>query len=274
MKKTKLLEMILLSLIIITFVVWALLPVIYVVEGSFKTRDQNEAIPPLLLFIPNFDAWGRALAVIGDPLKSSLIVASSSVAIAFVLGLPAAYALSRLNIKRKRDLLIWILSSRMAPPFGAIIPLYILMKMLNILDTYGSVIMIYLVFNLAFIIWILKGFIDDLPLAIEESALIDGCSRLGVLMRITIPLIAPGIVVTLTLCFIFSWNEFLFANILLSSATLRTLPPVVAGQVTYMNIDWEKMCALSTVAMVPVIALSLAVRRYLVRGLTLGALKG
>jgi len=271
------LRTILIYFVVSIFSVYALFPVVWIVEGSFKSTAEIYQIPPAwipgLHWIPTLRAYNHVASVAVRYLTNSLIVSAIAVVLALVVGLPAAYSLARFNLKRKRDVLIWILSTRMAPPFAFIVPIFLIVRDLGLLDTHAALILVYLVFNLSFVIWILKGFIEELPKEIEESALVDGCTRLGAMRRITIPLIAPGIVVTLTLTFIFSWNEFLFANIL-TREVATTLPPAVAKYLTYMKLDWDVMCALSTIAIMPVLVLSLAVRRYLARGLTLGAIKG
>ena len=271
------LRTILIYFVVSIFSVYALFPVVWIVEGSFKSTAEIYQIPPAwipgLHWIPTLRAYNHVGSVAVRYLTNSLIVSAIAVVLALVVGLPAAYSLARFNLKRKRDVLIWILSTRMAPPFAFIVPIFLIVRDLGLLDTHAALILVYLVFNLSFVIWILKGFIEELPKEIEESALVDGCTRLGAMRRITIPLIAPGIVVTLTLTFIFSWNEFLFANIL-TREVATTLPPAVAKYLTYMKLDWDVMCALSTIAIMPVLVLSLAVRRYLARGLTLGAIKG
>jgi len=271
------LRTILIYFVVFVFSVYALFPVVWIVEGSFKSTAEIYQIPPAwipgLHWIPTLRAYNHVASVAVRYLTNSLIVSAFAVVLALVVGLPAAYSLARFSLKRKRDVLIWILSTRMAPPFAFIVPIFLIIRDLALLDTHTALILVYLVFNLSFVIWILKGFIEELPKEIEESALVDGCTRLGAMRRITIPLIAPGIVVTLTLTFIFSWNEFLFANIL-TREVATTLPPAVAKYLTYMKLDWDVMCALSTIAIMPVLVLSLTVRRYLARGLTLGAIKG
>lgn len=263
---------IIIAILVIVVLFYTLFPIIWVIEGSLKTRTQNRSIPPVWIFTPTLRAWNELGPNFMLYFTNSLIVASSSVLLCLVLGLPTAYALARFKLKGRKNILMTILSTRMAPPFAFIVPYYLLMRDLRLLDTQLSLVLIYIGFNLSFVIWILEGFIEELPVEIEEAALVDGCSRLGVLRRITIPLIAPGIVVTATLTFIFCWNEFLFAYIL-TRETAVTLPPAIASTIAFMNIDWEKMCAYATASMIPSLTLALLVRKYLVRGLTLGAIK-
>lgn len=259
--------------LVFVFLFFSLLPIVWIIEGSLKTRKQNDTIPPIWIFKPTFQAYEEISRGLLRYFSNSLLVSSASVMLSLIIGLPAAYALARFNLKRKMDIITWILSTKMAPGFAFVVPFYLLMKDLVLLDTPLALIITYLPFNLAFVVWILQGFIQELPAEIEEAAMIDGCSRLGTLMRITIPLVMPGIVATATLAFITSWNEFLFAYILTREKAV-TIPPMIAARVSLYKIEWEEMCAFSTVAMLPVIALSLLIRKYLVRGLTLGAIKG
>lgn len=255
------------------FMLYAIFPIIWIIAGSLRTSWQNAQIPPVWIFWPRFDnyqnVWGEAVL----HLRDSLIVSSIPVLLAFALGFPAAYALARLDIKNKGSILIWIISLRMAPTFAFVVPFFTIMKNLQLIDTYTGLIIVYLLLDLPFVIWILKGFIEGLPQAMEESAMIDGCTRLAALWRITLPLIAPGVVITLVLTLIFSWNEFLFASVFASSNVV-TMPVVIARRQMTMFLNWEEMCALSVLTILPVVILTIAVRKYLVKGLTLGAVKG
>ena len=158
----------------------------------------------------------------------------------------------------------------MAPAFGFIVPFYLIFRDLKLLDTHFALILLYLLPNLPFTIWMIRGFIQDLPKEIEESAMIDGCSRINALQKIVFPLIRPGIVATAILAFIFSWNEFLFAFIITRTAA-RTIPVAIASYVGYMGIEWTKMCASATISSIPIVVFFLLVQKYIIKGLTLGA---
>jgi multiple sugar transport system permease protein len=160
----------------------------------------------------------------------------------------------------------------MMPPVAGIIPIYILMKNLRLLDTVWCLIFAYLTFNLPFVIWMLKGFFEEIPREIEESALIDGCSEFGVYLKIALPLIAPGLAATAILAFIFSWNEFLFALILTGTKAV-TLPVGIIGFMKETGINWGYMTAGGVLALIPVLLFVMFVQRHLVKGLTMGALK-
>jgi len=255
------------------FLFASLFPIIWIIEGSLKTPDQNRAIPPTWIFQPTLEAYKGIAPGLLKYFSNSLIVSSASVVLSLMIGLPAAYALARFNFKQSRSLTIWILSTKMAPGFAFVVPFYLIMRALNLLDTLIALTLVYLTFDLAFVVWIMQGFVEEIPVEIEEAAMLDGCTRLDVLRRITIPLVLPGVIVTATLGFVASWNEFLFAYVLTREAAV-TIQPMIASRVSFYKIDWEQMCAYSTVAMLPVMVLSLSVRKYLTRGLTLGALKG
>jgi multiple sugar transport system permease protein len=160
----------------------------------------------------------------------------------------------------------------MMPPVAAIIPIYIIMKKVRLLDTPWALIIIYLTFNLPFVVWMMKGFFEDIPPAIEESALIDGCSEFAVFRKIALPLVAPGLAATAILIFIFSWNEFLFALILTGTRAV-TLPVGIIGFMKETGINWGYMTAGGMLALVPVVIFTILVQKHLVKGLTLGALK-
>jgi ABC-type glycerol-3-phosphate transport system permease component len=246
------------------------------VLGSFKTHSQNVTIPPLWIFPPTLENYKVIIAVAAPYFFNSAVISIVSTFVSLLLSIPAAYALSRLNLKGKDTIKMTILSIRMAPAFASIVPFYLLMKNFgpfDLLDTQISLILIYTVFNLTFLIWLLEGFMNEIPLQLEEGAMLDGCSRLGALRHITLPLIMPGLVVAATLCFIFSWNEYFFALALTREAAV-TVPVGIAMRVSFMNIPWEEMCAFSTLAILPTLLVCILFRKYLVRGLTFGAIKG
>jgi len=253
-----------------------LFPIYWTITTSFKTRQQAEmsAVPVLFPNPITFDNYRQLLT--GDFFKyfsNSMVVSTSNVLLCLILGIPAGYALARSKFKRRNDIAFWILSLRFAPPYGAIIPFYLIFTGLGLIDTPFALILMYILFNLPFTIWMMKGFVQDLPADLEEAALVDGCSRSSALWRVVFPLIRPGIAATAILCFIFAWNEFLFAFILTRTAA-RTIPVAIAAYVGYLSIEWGRMCAASTVAFAPIIVFFLLVQKHLIRGLTLGAVKG
>ena len=274
--KTSILKRILIYGSIFLFLIFCFVPILWLVEGSFKTHSQDITIPPLWIFPPTLENYEAILGVCAPYFLNSAVVSIVSTLVSLLLSIPAAYALSRLSLKGKDTIKMTILSIRMGPAFASIVPFYLLMKNFGpfrLLDTQISLILIYTVFNLTFLIWLLEGFMNEIPLQLEEGAMLDGCSRLGALTRITLPLITPGLVVAATLCFIFSWNEYFFALALTREAAV-TVPLGIAMRVSFMNIPWEEMCAYSTLAILPTLLVCILFRKYLVRGLTFGAVKG
>ncbi len=262
--------------VIITVVVFAviLFPPIMLFLTSIKTELDALAFPPKWIFKPTYKNYVQIFQT--SPflryILNSLIVASMNTFVVLALGSLAAYGLARFKFKGAENLAFWILSIRMMPPVAAIIPLYIIMNKLHLLDTPWCLVLIYLTFNLPFAVWMMKGFFEDVPREIEESALIDGCSEFDVFRKIAIPLVSPGLAATAILVFIFSWNEFLFALIL--TGTKATTLPV--GIILYMKetgINWGYMTAGGILALVPVVIFTMLVQKHLVKGLTLGALK-
>jgi multiple sugar transport system permease protein len=262
-----------LYLIIALFLIWTLFPVFWIFLTSFKTTQQINAIPPLFIFKPTFDNYVQIFSgKVMTALRNSLIISSSTVILGIAIGLPAAYVLARARFKARGQVNFWILSMRMAPPFAFIVPYYLTFRFFGLLDKHMALIIINLTFCLPFAIWMLESVISDLPVEIEEAALIDGCSRLGVIRQIVLPLTAPSIAATAILTFIFSWNEFFFANIL-TGTTTQTMPVTLISFIGLMGVNWVQMSAAGIVAIVPTIILALLAQRFLVRGLTLGAVK-
>ena len=251
-----------------------LVPVAWLISASFKTKAQMAVWPPLFVFKPTFVAYKEILSGnFPSYFLNSLIISTSSVLVSLAIGVPAAYGITRLKFRGRESFKFWILSTRMAPPFGFIIPYFLIFRNVRLLDTYTALIVIYSVFNLSFIIWMLIGFIQEIPREIEEAAMIDGCSRWIILLRIVLPLIAPGLSATMILSFIFSWNEFLYAFVLTAAKT-KTAPVAITNYIGFYGIEWDRMCACSTICILPILILALLVQKYLVRGLTLGAVKG
>jgi multiple sugar transport system permease protein len=205
-------------------------------------------------------------------IQNSAIAAVSSTAVAVIFGAPAAYTLARFRFKARSNLAFWILSLRMTPPIAAIIPLFILLRTFQLLDTLQGLILVYTTFNLPFVIWLMRGFFEDLPIELEESAMVEGCSRYGAFFRVALVLASPGLAAAAIFTFLFTWNEFLFA-LILTGTSARTMPVAVQLFMRETGIDWGHMCAAAVVMMVPMLIFTLFIKRYLVRGLTFGAVK-
>lgn len=271
--RTKLKRIILAVITVVIFVV-ILFPALMLFLTSIKTELDALSFPPKWIFRPTSKNYTEILdrsPLVGYGLNS-LIVALSNTGVCLVVGSLAAYGLARFRFRGSKNLAFWFLSIRMMPPVAAIIPMYVIMKNLRLLDTIWCLMIIYLTFNLPFVIWMMKGFFEEIPLEIEESALIDGCSEFSVFYRIALPLVAPGLAATAILAFIFSWNEFLFALILTGTKAV-TLPVGILGYMKETGINWGYMTAGGTLALIPVIVFTMLVQRHLVKGLTMGAIK-
>jgi multiple sugar transport system permease protein len=260
-------------------VMWTLAPVYWMLTISLKTEIEQFSVPPRwLLFSPTLAHYRDAFTArsFGQYLLTSAVVSLVSTLCAMVIGTLAAYALSKFRLPRRLDkhLALWILSTRMFPPIVTIVPLFLMMRDLRLLNTRASLVIVYTAFNLPFVVWMMRGFFNEIPRELEEAARVDGDSRLGALRRVVLPLVAPGLAATAVFCLIISWNEFLFALVLTQTDAAMTLPVGIAGRVTQYEIKWGVMSAAAAVAMMPILIFALAVQRYLVRGLSLGAVKG
>jgi multiple sugar transport system permease protein len=259
---------------IVIFLFWCLFPIYWVVVTSIKPRVDTFAVPPI--FFPT-RVSGEAMKYIFSELVhpgvlNSIVVSLVSTFIVLVIGSMAGFGFSRLRFRGRRDLMFWILSLRMFPPIVVIIPLFFLFRLMNLIDTRAVVIFVYLGINLPFTVWIMKTFFDELPVEIEEAALIDGCSIKQVFFRIALPLSKPGIIAATIFSFIFAWNEFLFALILTRTRAV-TAPVVLSSLEGTGGIYWNRIAAFSAIIIIPVIILCATIQRHIVRGLTFGAIK-
>lgn len=256
-----------------------LAPAYWMITISFKREvDQFAAPPHWFSFTPTLEHYVDAFVArsFGQYLINSLFVAVCSTACALVIGTLAAYSLARFRLPYKLDrkLALWILSTRMFPAIVTAVPLFLIMRDLRLVNTRLALIIVYTAFNLPFVVWMMRGFFAEIPRDLEEAAMVDGDSRLGALRRVVLPLVAPGLAATAVFCLIVSWNEFLFALVLTQTDEAMTLPVGIAGRVTQYGIKWGVMSAAAVVAMVPILAFAMSVQKYLVRGLSLGAVKG
>ena len=205
-------------------------------------------------------------------LRNSLIIAVTSTILAVVLGLLSAYAFSRYNIPGKGDWLFFILSTRMLPAVVVTIPIFLMYRALGLYDTHIGMILLYTAFNLSFSVWLLKGFIDEIPIEYEEAALVDGYSRLQAFRKIVLPQCVTGIAATAVFCLIFAWNEYAFA-LMLTSEKARTAPPAIPANLGVGGIEWGVIAAGSLLFLIPVVVVTFALRKYLLRGVTFGAIR-
>jgi multiple sugar transport system permease protein len=201
------------------------------------------------------------------------VLCTVSTALIVLIGTPAAYAFARFEMKAKDDLFLFILASRMAPPVCLVIPFYLIYAKIGLVDSFLGLTLAYMTFNLSFYVWVLRSFCRDLPVELEEAAELEGWSRPQIFARIVLPLLRNGIIATSVLCFIFAWNEFLFAFMLGGKST-QTLPVAIPKLITAQGVRWGEMAIVGMVALLPIVAVVVLLQRHIVRGLTLGAVKG
>jgi ABC-type glycerol-3-phosphate transport system permease component len=249
-------------------------PLLWMVSTALKEGNQAFSAVPTLFFRPTLDNLRHVFVEsrFGSALGTSLFTAISSTILALILGSGIAYPLARRRVPAQKQISSWILSLRIIPPIVVIIPLFLLLRSVGLTGSIWSLVIVYTYMNLPLTVWLMRGFFADMPIEIEEAAHVDGCSPLGTFLRITVPLTLPGIVATGLLAFIFAWNEFLFANVLTGAGT-RTAPVGLTEYVTPVSVEWNNIMAAGTVVVLPVWIGALAAQRYLVRGLTLGAVK-
>ncbi|MFY1616235.1 carbohydrate ABC transporter permease [Micromonospora sp. WMMD736] len=258
-----------------------LFPVLWMVETSIKENRDVYAIPAkffdfavtLQHYKDVFVAQGDGRTPVSVSFLNSFVVAGASTVLATVLGVPAAWAYSRFAVKAKKDQLFFILSTRFMPPVVVVIPIFLMYRQVGLIDNKIGLILIYAAFNVPFTIWMMKGFVDEVPAEYEDAAMLDGYTRLQAFWRYTLPQLLPGIAATAVFALIFSWNEFVFAIFLTSSDSVRTAPPAIAGLIGGTTTDWGLVAAASVVFALPVLIFAYLVRKHLIAGVTLGAVR-
>ncbi len=298
------------ALVSVVVAVVMLLPVGVMAISALKTRADVMSAPPKVLFKPTLEGFmllltDRAVAkparldelaknpprglfnrlaldagmeITGPSayvfrLWNSVIIAGTSTVASVLLGLFAAYAFSRFTLKGKNDLLFFILSTRMLPAVVVTIPLFLMYRQLGLHDRHLGMIILYTVFNLSFSVWLLKGFIDEIPKEYEEAALVDGYTRMQAFFRIVLPQAVSGIAATTVFCLIFAWNEYAFA-LMLTSQRARTAPVSIATMMGRGGYEWSAIAAGAMGVLIPVVIVTFALRKYLLRGITFGAIRG
>jgi len=294
--------------VIIAIVV--LIPVFWMAATAFKSRSDAVSAPPKVFFQPSMEGFiglltqrrqvtvaqgledikkdpnlkwydrvmlNRGQQIVGTSeyvgyLKNSAITAGVSTILSVVFGLFAAYAFSRFKIAGKGDLLFFILSTRMLPPVVVTIPIFLLYRQLGLYDTTIGLIILYTVFNLSFSVWLLQGFIDEIPREYEEAALVDGYSRLQAFFKVVLPQTITGLAATTVFCLIFAWNEYAFA-VMLTAQNARTAPPSIPSVLGTGGIEWAQIAAGAMGFLIPVAIVTFALRNYLLRGVTFGAVR-
>jgi ABC-type glycerol-3-phosphate transport system permease component len=255
--------------------VWVF-PVLWGLLTSFKTERDVLAYPPTFIFEPTLANYREVLfgtSSILPNLWSSIVVSSASTLLTMLFAVPAAYALARLRFPGKKSTGFYVLATQMLPPVGLIIPYYLVLQRIGGLDSYGGLVTIYLTFSLPFAVWLMVSYFEDIPYEMEEAALLDRAGRLRALWYVILPQVRGGIAVTTIFVFLNAWNEFLFA-VVLGGNRVR---PVTVAMFNYISVEqtlWAKLAAGAMLAMAPVILLGLIAQRHIVKGLTVGAVKG
>ncbi len=258
--------------LLIAFIVF--FPIFWMVLTSFKTEADAYTDPPTILFRPTLENYQVAFqqSRYFDYLGNTLLITGFSALTALLLGVPAAYSLAYYPGKRNNFTMMWVMSTRMLPPVGVIVPLYVIFKNLSLFDTHLGLILLYTTMNLPLVIWMLRSFFADLPYETIEAARIDGATLLQEFTRVILPLALPGLMATLLLCFIFTWNEFFIAfNVTITKAA--PLSVFIVSFKTAEGLFWAKMSAAATITALPVIIAGWVAQHQLVRGLTAGAVK-
>jgi multiple sugar transport system permease protein len=293
--------------IVIFYAFMTFLPLGWIVLTGFKTQEDAIAYPPKVLFKPSLEGyvdlltvrsrqapefmkalppattWYDRLArernmVIAGPSKfvpryvNSLIIGFGSTFLAVFLGTLAAYAFSRFKVPLADDLLFFILSTRMMPPIAVAIPIYLMYRQLNLTDTHAGMILLYTAVNVSLAVWLLKGFIDEIPREYEEAAMVDGYTRFQAFVKVVLPQAMTGIAATAIFCLIFSWNEYAFA-LLLTSGNAQTMPPFIPFIIGEGGQDWPAVAAGTTLFFIPILFFTVLLRKHLLRGITFGAVR-
>ena len=295
------------GVLVVLYAVITMVPLAWIFLTGFKSGPDSIAYPPKIVFTPSTegycnlfttrsrqtpeyvaqlppvagvcDAHARAnnMVVVGPSnypprFINSLIIAFGSTALSVVLGVTAAYAFSRFRVPGKDDLLFFILSTRMMPPIAVAIPIYLMYREVGLSDTRLGMILLYTAVNVSLAVWLLKGFIDEIPSEYEEAALIDGYTRLQAFFKVVLPQATTGIVATAIFCLIFAWNEYAFA-VLLTSGEAQTAPPFIPIIIGEGGQDWPAVAAGSTLFLLPILVFTVLLRKHLLRGITFGALR-
>jgi multiple sugar transport system permease protein len=295
------------AVIVTIYALVAITPLLWIFLTSFKTSADSVSYPPKVISAPTMEGYcnlftlqsrqdaeyiaqlpppaghceelarARGLVTAGASktpgrLLNSVVIGFGSTFLAVFLGTLAAYAFSRFKVPGRDDLMFFILSTRFMPPIAVAIPIYLMYRQLGLLDTHLGMILLYTSVNISLAVWLLKGFIDEIPREYEEAALVDGYTRLQAFAKTVLPQAATGIAATAVFCLIFAWNEYAFA-VLLTSANAQTMPPFIPFIIGEGGRDWPAVAAGTTLFVVPILAFTILLRRHLLRGITFGAVR-
>jgi multiple sugar transport system permease protein len=262
---------------VLVLAVFAVFPFLWMAVSSVKTLRELHAVPPV--WVPStltFDSYRRVLTQSNVPryFVNSAVISLGSTGIALALAVFASYGFARFEFRGKRAAQAFVLAGQLLPTAAIIVPLFITLRYLDLVNTYLGLILVYTILTLPLSVWMLTSYFRAIPVELEEAAIIDGASRLGVLFRITLPLSLPGVVAIVVYAFVTTWNEFIFALVFAQDSHVKTLPIGLAEFTTEFNTDWGAVMAASMVMTIPVALLFLALQRLFVGGLTAGAVKG
>ncbi|MDW3206395.1 MAG: carbohydrate ABC transporter permease [Alphaproteobacteria bacterium] len=294
------------GILVVGYALVTLLPLLWILATGFKSSSDAIAYPPKVTFEPTLegyvnlfttqtrqtedylaqnppDTWYEEIVhakgmVIAGPSRfgerflNSVIIGFGSTFLSVFLGTLAAYAFSRFRVPIKDDLLFFILSTRMMPPIAVAIPIFLMFRSVGLSDTHAGMILLYTAVNLSLSVWLLKGFIDEIPREYEEAALIDGYTRFQAFYKVVLPQAATGIASTAIFCLIFAWNEYAFA-VLLTSGTAQTAPPFIPTIIGVGGQDWPAVAAGASIFLLPVMVFTILLRKHLLRGITFGAVR-
>ncbi len=293
--------------LVILYALITLMPLVWIFLTGFKTPPDSISYPPKILFQPSLEGYvnlfttrtriapddlaklpppanfaeeivrNRNMVIagkskFGERFTNSVVIGFGSTFLSIFLGTLAAYAFSRFKIPLKDDLLFFILSTRMMPPIAVAIPIFLMYRTLGLSDTYLGMILLYTGVNISLAVWLLKGFIDEIPTEYEEAALIDGYTRFQAFIKVVLPQAATGIASTAIFCLIFAWNEYAFA-VLLTSGNAQTAPPFIPTIIGVGGLDWPAVAAGATIFLLPVMIFTILLRKHLLRGITFGAVR-
>jgi multiple sugar transport system permease protein len=295
------------GILVVAYAFITLLPLVWIISTGFKSGPDSISYPPKVIFDPSLEGYvnlfttrtriaaedfaalpppetwydevvredGMVIAGpsrFGERFLNSVIIGFGSTFLSIVLGTLAAYAFSRFKVPLKDDLLFFILSTRMMPPIAVAIPIYLMYRELGLSDTHLGMILLYTGVNISLAVWLLKGFIDEIPREYEEAALIDGYTRFQAFRKVVLPQAATGIASTAIFCLIFAWNEYAFA-VLLTSGNAQTAPPFIPTIIGVGGQDWPAVAAGATLFLLPVMIFTILLRKHLLRGITFGAVR-
>jgi multiple sugar transport system permease protein len=257
------------------FLLVTLFPIYWIIVSSLKTRLDTLALPPVWVFMPTLEAYRRVFVEehYSRYFVNTTVIAVATTLISLAVGSMAAYVLDRYRFRFRNLIAYALLGTRMIFPIVYAIPLFLVFRDLNLLDTRLGLTIAYTTFSLPYAVWIMTGFFAAVPREIDEAALVDGCSRFGAFCRVILPLTAPGLAAATIYILLLSWNEFMFALVLAGGGMAKTLPVAAAQLIGQREIQWNELCAVSTAAILPLLIFFAFVNKYLVRGMIAGAVK-